>query len=297
MRLKMMLGEAVRSIGANISTTVAATMTVLIGMFLLGLVIAFATYARSWSDDVKRGLIVKVFHDRDAKPQHINQVRVLLERDPAIREMVREIEFVSAAEGLREMQRQRPDLFSAKLPYNPLGPAWTVYPRRAEDVEAIANRLGAKSERYPPKVHKVTYGKEKAKRILKVANIINAIFGIAVIVLLSAAAILIANTIRLSIFARRREIEVMKLVGATNWFVRGPFMLEGLICGLVGALLAVILLFVSKEVALPSLLPRLTNDPDVRALGFSLTSLILLGIGLLLGAAGSGLTLRRFLRV
>ncbi|MGH3062848.1 MAG: hypothetical protein ACRDMK_00785, partial [Gaiellaceae bacterium] len=66
MRLKMMLSEAVRSIGANLSTTVAATMTVLIGMFLLGLVIAFATYARSWSDDVKAGLVVKVFHDRDA---------------------------------------------------------------------------------------------------------------------------------------------------------------------------------------------------------------------------------------
>ena len=72
-------------------------------------------------------------------------------------------------------------------------------------------------------------------------------------------------------------------------------MLEGLICGLVGSLLAVILLFVSKEAALPSLLPRLTSDPDVQTLGFWLISLILLGLGLLLGAAGSGLTLRRFL--
>jgi cell division transport system permease protein len=293
MRLKMMLSEAVRSIGANISTTVAATMTVLIGMFLLGLVIAFATYARSWSDDVKSGLVVKVFHDRVVTPKQVNATRVLLEKDP----QVDRIEFVSAAQGLKEMQEERPDLFGAKLPYNPLGPAWTVHPVRAEHVEKIANRLGAATERYPAGVHNVTYGKEKAKRILKVANIINAIFGIAVLVLLSAAAILIANTIRLSIFARRREIEVMKLVGATNWFVRGPFMLEGLICGLVGALLAVILLFISKEVALPSLLPRLTSDPDVRALGFWLTSLILLGIGLLLGAAGSGLTLRRFLRV
>jgi cell division transport system permease protein len=293
MRLKMMLSEAVRSIGANISTTVAATMTVLIGMFLLGLVIAFATYARSWSDDVKSGLVVKVFHDRVVTPKQVNATRVLLEKDP----QVDRIEFVSAAQGLKEMQEERPDLFGAKLPYNPLGPAWTVHPVRAEHVEKIANRLGAATERYPAGVHNVTYGKEKAKRILKVANIINAIFGIAVLVLLSAAAILIANTIRLSIFARRREIEVMKLVGATNWFVRGPFMLEGLICGLVGALLAVILLFISKEVALPSLLPRLTSDPDVRALGFWLTSLILLGIGLLLGAAGSGLTLRRFLCV
>jgi cell division transport system permease protein len=127
--------------------------------------------------------------------------------------------------------------------------------------------------------------------------VIESIFLIAVIVLLSASTILIANTIRLSIFARRREIEVMKLVGATNWFVRGPFMLEGLICGLGGSLLAVILLFVGKEAALPSILPRLDSGPDVNAMGFWAISLILLSFGLLLGAAGSGLTLRRFLRV
>jgi cell division transport system permease protein len=292
-----MLGEAVRSIGANISTTVAATMTVLIGMFLLGLVIAFATYARSWSDDVKAGLVVKVFHDRDATPKQVDAVRVLLERDPRVDK--NRIKFVSAAEGLEDIRRQRPDLFSTDLPYNPLGPAWTIYPTRAEHVDEIAAEIGGgtKASPYPAGVHNVTYGEEKAKRILRVANIINAIFGIAVLVLLSAAAILIANTIRLSIFARRREIEVMKLVGATNWFVRGPFMLEGLICGLVGSLLAVILLFVSKEAALPSLLPRLTSDPDVQALGFGLNALILLGLGLLLGAAGSGLTLRRFLRI
>jgi cell division transport system permease protein len=297
MRMKMMLSEAVRSIGANISTTVAATMTVLIGMFLLGLVIAFATYARSWSDDVKSGLVVKVFHDRDATPKQINAVRVLIEKDPRVDK--NRIEFVSSAEGLRRMREERPDLFSTSLPWNPLGPAWTVYPTRAEYVDEIAASLGGgtKANPYPVGVHQVTYGEEKAKRILKVANIINAIFGIAVLVLLSAAAILIANTIRLSIFARRREIEVMKLVGATNWFVRGPFMLEGLICGLVGSLLAVVLLFVSKEAALPSLLPRLTSDPDVQALGFGLNAMILLGLGLLLGAAGSGLTLRRFLRV
>jgi cell division transport system permease protein len=297
MRLKMMLSEAVRSIGANISTTVAATMTVLIGMFLLGLVIAFATYARSWSDDVKRGLVVKVFHDRAATPKQVNAVRVMLETDPRIDQD--RIQFLTSQESLKEFQRKHTNLSDAPklLPYNPFGPAWTVYPSKAEDVEAIANRLGAATERYPAGVHNVTYGKEKAKKVLKVANVINVIFGIAVIVLLSAAAILIANTIRLSIFARRREIEVMKLVGATNWFVRGPFMLEGLICGLVGSLVAVILLFVSKEAALPAIIPRLTDDPDVNAWGFGAISLILLGLGLLLGAAGSGLTLRRFLRV
>jgi cell division transport system permease protein len=290
MRLKMMLAEAVRSIAANVSTTVAATLTVLIGMFLLGLFIAFASYANSWSDHVKRELVVKVFFDRDSQPASVEALRVKLESD----DRVKSIEFISAEEGLRRMRKQRPDLFNTKLPYNPLGHAYTVVPKRAEDTEAIAASL---LNPKPAGVHNVTYGEEKAKRILKVANVINSIFLLAGLVLLAASTILIANTIRLSIFSRRREIEVMKLVGATNWFVRGPFMLEGLLCGLVGSLLAVILLFLSKEIALPSIIPRLDSGPGVQAIAFWANALILLGIGLLLGAAGSGLTLRRFLRV
>ena len=288
----MMLAEAVRSIAANVSTTVAATLTVLIGMFLLGLFIAFASYANSWSDHVKRELVVKVFFDRDAPPSTIEAVRVKLESDPRVdRE---KLEFVSAQEGLRRMRKQRPDLFNTALPYNPLGHAYTIVPKQAEDTEGIAKSLIASDLQG---VHNITFGEEKAKRILRVANVINSIFLLAGLILLAASTILIANTIRLSIFSRRREIEVMKLVGATNWFVRGPFMLEGLLCGLVGSLLAVILLFLSKEIALPSIIPRLDSGPGVQAIGFWANALILLGMGLLLGAAGSGLTLRRFLRV
>jgi cell division transport system permease protein len=289
MRLKMMLGEAVRSIGANVSTTVAAAMTVLIGMFLLGLFIAFATYAHSWSDHVKQGLVVKVFFDRDVAPAQVEAVRIKLDSD----DHVKGFTFITAAEALEDMRQKRPDLFDTQLPYNPLGPHYTVTPQRAEDTEAIAAGL----KPHPAGVHNVTYGEEKAKRILRVANVINSIFLLAGVILLLASTILIANTIRLSIFSRRREIEVMKLVGATNWFVRGPFMLEGLLVGLVGSVLAVILLFLSKEVALPSIIPRLDSGPGVQAIAFWANALILLAIGLVLGAAGSGLTLRRFLRI
>jgi cell division transport system permease protein len=287
----MMLSEAVRSIGANVSTTVAATMTVLIGMFLLGLFIAFATYARSWSDHVKDELVVKVFFDRDATPKQVDAVRFKLDSNS----QVKIFHFISAEEALKIMKDQRPDLFGTPLPYNPLGPSYTVEPVKAEYTESIANTL--KEGGYPAGVHNVTFGEEKAKRILKVANVINSIFLLAGLILLAASTILIANTIRLSIFSRRREIEVMKLVGATNWFVRGPFMLEGLICGLGGSILAIILLFLSKEVALPSIIPRLDSGPGVQALSFWAIALILMAMGLLLGAAGSGLTLRRFLRV
>ena len=89
----------------------------------------------------------------------------------------------------------------------------------------------------------------------------------------------------------------MKLVGATNWFVRGPFMLEGLICGLAGAVIAVILLVLGKAVALPAILGHIGHSSDAHALKFAWTALILLGFGVLLGALGSGVTIRRFLRV
>jgi cell division transport system permease protein len=131
-----------------------------------------------------------------------------------------------------------------------------------------------------------------------VARIIEVAFLAAVIVLLIASVLLISNTIRLSIFSRRREIEVMKLVGATNWFVRGPFMLEGLICGLLGAVAAIVLLLLGDQLVLQRILhDRLTSSSDVQAIAFSLNAVILLVVGLLVGAAGSGLTMRRFLQV
>ncbi len=124
---------------------------------------------------------------------------------------------------------------------------------------------------------------------------ISIVFLVGVILLVIASTMLIANTIRLSIFSRRREIEVMKLVGATNWFVRGPFMVEGLLCGLGGALAAVILLILGKTVVLP--LIDIGHSKDAHAMPFELNALILLGIGLLLGVSGTALTLRRFLQV
>ncbi len=132
-------------------------------------------------------------------------------------------------------------------------------------------------------------------RVLSVANYLWIVVLIAFIVLMVSSTLLVANTIRLSIFSRRREIEVMKLVGATNWFVRGPFMIEGLLCGLGGAIGAVILLVLGRTLFMP--LIHLTSASDVHAWPFGLHVLIVLGAGLALGAAGSGLTIRRFLQV
>jgi cell division transport system permease protein len=288
-RLRLMVGESLRSLSANLSTTLAATMTVLIGMFLLGLFIALGTWVVSWSDHVKNQLEVKAFFQNDVTDKQVGAVGKWLDRDPR----VKEYEFVSRADALKRMKKRYPQLVE-NLASNPLPASYEVTPRRAEEVKALSAAIRA--QRFPG-VERVKDGQQTSKRILQVARVIEVIFLVAVIVLLVASTLLIANTIRLSIFARRREIEVMKLVGATNWFVRGPFMLEGLICGAAGSIAAILLLLLGKEIVLPSILGHIETTSDVRALAFSATALILVLVGLGVGAVGSGLTLRRFLRI
>ncbi|HEU0337466.1 MAG TPA: permease-like cell division protein FtsX [Gaiellaceae bacterium] len=288
-RFRLLGSEAVRSIGSNLSTSIAATMTVLIGMFLLGLFIALGTWVVSWSDHVKNQLEVKVFYTDVVTPKQVNAVQQYLGAD----ERVKEYQFVSKREALTRMQKRYPELTKI-LPSNPFPASTEITPAKAEQVKSIAADL--RTQKFAG-VERVKDGQQTSKRILQVARVIEAVFLVAVLVLLVASTLLIANTIRLSIFSRRREIEVMKLVGATNWFVRGPFMLEGLICGALGSLLAVLLLLIGKEVALPAILGHIETSSQVRALAFSFTALILVGVGLLVGALGSGLTLRRFLRV
>ena len=290
-RFKLVVSEAFRSIGANLSTSFAATMTVLIGMFLLGLLIALGTWVVSWSEHVKDQLEVKVFFVDGVVPKQVNAVGAFLRTD----ERIKDYQFVTRAEALQRMRKKYPEL-TADLPTNPLPASYEITPRRAEEVKELSAAIRA--EKFAG-VERVKDGQQTSKRILQVARVIEVVFLVAVVVLLIASVLLIANTIRLSIFARRREIEVMKLVGATNWFVRGPFMVEGLFCGLAGALAAVLLLLIGKEVALSAILDDFdaTSSEDVRALGFSVTALILIVVGLAVGAVGSGLTLRRYLKV
>src|SRR5436190_918305 len=175
---------------------------------------------------------------------------------------IKSAKFVSKADALKIMQKKSHEL-TRQLPGNPLPDAFEIMPKHGEDVALIASKIPTGAG---VGVEKVTYGKKTAKRILRVARVIEIVFLLAVIVLLTATALLIANTIRLSIFSPRREIEVMKLVGATNWFVRGPFMLEGLTCGLVGSLLPVVLLMIAKEAARRGSLGR-RHRPRLRTPG------------------------------
>ena len=296
MRLRLLFSESARSLAANLSTTIAATMTVLIGMFLLGLFIALGSWANDFGEKQKEKLLVKVYFCTEttcAKPAtegQINDVRRMLDAN----RLVERTTFVSKAKALERMRKLTPEIVE-NLSSNPLPDAFEVKAHDGANVKAISASL--RGTKLPPGVEKVRDGEEVSDRIVKVATVMSSAFAIATLVLLISSALLIANTIRLSIFSRRREIEVMKLVGATNWFVRGPFMLEGLICGVLGSLAAILLLLLGKAVALPEIIGRLDTSTDVQALPFTTIALIILLVGLSIGAVGSGLTIRRFLQV
>jgi cell division transport system permease protein len=286
-RLRLVVAEALRSVRASMSTTLAATLTVLVAMFVLGCAVALGTWLRSYGDHVKKQLIVKVYFDTNVSGKQVNALVARLHTD----QRVKSYRFVTKEEALAIMKKKYPAIVK-NLAYNPLPPSEEITPKKGDDTPKIAATY---SKPLAPGVNKVSYGAETTKKILHYANVFNVLFAIALVILVLASTLLIANTIRLSLFSRRREIEVMKLVGATNWFVRGPFMLEGLVCGFVGALTAVFLLLLGREFVLPTL--DFVKAPGAHALSFELNALILIAAGLLLGAAGSGLTLRRFLRV
>jgi len=299
-KVRLIFSEAWSSISANVSTTFAATITVLISMFLLGLFIALGTWVLSYSNHVKRELVDHVYFatgSHQPTPAQEAAVGQRLRSDSR----VKTVTFISKEAAFKAQARKLPALY-ANVPSNPLPDSFLVKPKNPNDAPAIGRDIQTAVHDPAQKalwagVNDVKWGDKTTKRVLTVAEVISIVFLVAIVLLVTASTLLIANTIRLSIFARRREIEVMKLVGATNWFVRGPFMLEGLLQGFVGSLFAVVLLIVGKSVALPSILGHLHSTSDVHALPFALNALSLLAAGLLLGAAGSGLTLRRFLQV
>jgi cell division transport system permease protein len=148
-----------------------------------------------------------------------------------------------------------------------------------------------------PAIQSVSNKKAYTKKALELTSAVQW-GGIAFAGLLTIASILlIANTIRLSLYARRREVEVMRLVGATNWFIRWPFVIEGVLVGAVGAVTAIIVLAIVKIALLDPLFSGWALVGGIRTIAFPALLAILMGSGVAVSAIGSGVSLRRFLRV
>jgi cell division transport system permease protein len=308
-RFKVIASESWRSLAANLSTTLAATLTVTIAMFLLGISVGLGTLLLSYGDSIKKQLGVDVYFcasgdtptarkqtglkplascTSEATQAQETAVAARLQADPR----VAKLEFVSKEQAFQIMKKRDPSAVSA-LPANPFPDKIRVIPKKGEFTVPIANSLNP----LPTGVAKADAARKETHVILGFAHALEIGFIVAVVLLVIAATLLVGNTIRLSIFSRRREIEVMKLVGASNWFVRGPFMLEGVICGAVGAVGAILLLILGKALILGQLPHGLRSGGDVRAIPFAVNALVLVAAGLILGSLGSAATIRRFLQV
>jgi cell division transport system permease protein len=297
-RVRFFFAEALRSIRANAAVSVAATVTVLIAVFILGAFIPSFLYVQSTVDSQKNRLDIRAYISDSATVSQVNGLKTQLDALQA-NGQVASYTYVSADEGLEELRGrlQDPSILD-ELPSNPLPAKFTVIPSDPEQSDQIVTSL-----QDSPAIDEelgIDYGEETADKLLTVARFIQwAGLGL-ISILLVASILLIGNTIRLSIFARRREVEVMKLVGATNWFIRWPFVIEGIVCGLIGAALAVGLLWAVKITVVDTWIQgadsALTRD-EATAIAFPLLGLMLIVSGAVVGALGSGITLRRFLKV
>ena len=298
MNPKFFLAEAWRSIRANAAVSVAATVTVLIAVFILGAFIPSFLYVQSTVDSQKEKVDIDAFISDSATVPQVEGLRtqlVALQSNGQIREFT----YVSKDDALNELRgRLKDPSILEELPSNPLPAKFNIKPTDPDNAQGIIDEI-SDSPAIDPELG-ISYGKETADKLLSVARFIQwAGLGL-ITILLVASILLIGNTIRLSIFARRREVEVMKLVGATNWFIRWPFVIEGVICGLAGAMLSVALLWAVKVGVVDQWIQdadsALTRD-QATTIGFPLLGLILILSGGLVGALGSGITLRRFLKV
>jgi cell division transport system permease protein len=286
--------ESLRSMRRNAAPSFAALATVLVTMLVLGVFIPIVQATRGAADSVRNRVEVDVYMKTDATAAVDGRVR----RELLALPHVKSIQFVSKAQAYKEQAAQDPQAY-ALLAANPLPDTFHVTPDNPSNVLVVRHEIanGPSGGLVDPAIQNISNHKEDTKKILEVTNLITITAAVLTILLTLASVLLIGNTIRLSLYARRREVEVMKLVGATDWFIRWPFVIEGVMVGAAGALVAIVILGVTKVALLDPLANNWTLIAAPRTIPFYSLVAVLLCAGVGVSALGSGMSLRRFLRV
>jgi cell division transport system permease protein len=293
------LREAVRALKRNAVPSFAAMATVLVTVLILGVFIPVVQATTGAANEVRAKVLADVYLKSNATAADAERVeRIIRTQTPH----VGKVEFVSKDRALeREREAGRGDYYDL-LGSNPLPDTYRVTPDEPENIGAVRDSLsplGPSGGRtvIDPAIDEVRNREEDTNKILSVTRVVKLTMALLAGLLVIASMLLIANTIRLSLYARRREVEVMKLVGATDWFIRWPFVIEGVLVGILGGVLAVLLLAVAKIAVIDPLASdfALIAAPDT--MNFPLLVAELLGASVAVSAIGSGISLRRFLRV
>jgi len=294
-KLGFFLRESLRAMRRNAAPSFAALATVLVTMLVLGVFIPAAEVTNNAANSVRSRLIVDVYMQNDATGADDARVK----QELLATAHVRSVQFLSKQQAYAQQAKQDPQAY-ALLATNPLPDTFHVVPDNAADVlgvDAALTHGSGPGGMIDASIHNVSNKNHDTKKALELTSAVKW-GGLAFSILLALASVLlIANTIRLSLYARRREVEVMKLVGATDWFIRWPFVIEGVVVGAAGAVLAIVLLGLAKLLLLDPLFSGWTLVGGVRTIEFPALVAVLLGAGAAVSALGSGLSLRRFLRV
>jgi cell division transport system permease protein len=289
--------EALRALKRNAIPSFAAMATVLVTVLVLGVFIPVVQATTGAANEVRSKVIADVYLVTDAKQRDIDRVSRLLRAEP----LVGRVQFISKEQAYAAERQRNPKAYEL-LGSNPLPDTFRVTPANPDDIGKLRDALspqaaGGGRTVVDPAIDEVRDREEDTNKILSVTRVVKLTMALLFGLLGVASVLLIANTIRLSLYARRREVEVMKLVGATDWFIRWPFVLEGVIVGALGGILAILLLAVAKIAVVDPLAAdfALIAAPDT--IDFRLLVAVLLGSAVAVSALGSGLSLRKFLRV
>jgi cell division transport system permease protein len=297
MRFGFFLKEATRSMRRSAAPSFAALATVLVTLLVLGVFIPIVQATNGAADSVRSRVEVDVYMKTNATAADEARVRRELLNVPH----VRSVQFVSKQAAFAQQSKLDPQAYQL-LGSNPLPDTFHVIPDNPANVLTVRNSLtpptgGGQTGTIDPAIQSVSNKRNDTKKILEVTNLVTITAAALTVLLTIASVLLIANTIRLSLYSRRREVEVMKLVGATDWFIRWPFVIEGVIVGASGAVLAIAVLGLTKVLLLDPLANSWTLISEPRTIPFAALVAVLVGAGVLVSALGSGLSLRRFLRV
>lgn len=299
------LREALRHFRRNWSTVLGAIVTIFLSLFVIGMFILGSVMIGNLVGDVEQRVTIQAFLSDDASEDDVNALMDKIEGW----KYVESVSYKSKDEALEEYSntmsnRNASDAVAALDGENPLPASIVIKLSNPQKVESVASKLiddsdfqSLADDSDDPSAS-VQYGRETVERLFSVTYYLRVAAVVLVGLLAFIAFVFINNTIRLAISARRREIAIMRLVGASNGFIRGPFMTEGLLEALIGSVLAVIMLQVGLSVALP----RLQSSLQFLSFEIPTTTLVmtyvgLVVIGMLLGLFGSMIAMRRYLRV
>jgi len=285
--IEFLIQEAFTGIRRNGLMAFASISTIALSLGILGSFVLIALGANHFAASQIGKFQIGVYMVNGATDKKAETVA------EKIRKMsgVASVELRSREKEWATFKRQRPDIESSGLPINPLPYAMDVKISDASRTAAIANKIRAIRG-----IDTVREGRDELSRVMALARVVRGVSIVGVLVLLVTAIFIISNAIKLTLYARRREIRIMKLVGATNWFIRIPLVIEGIVFGSVGAFIAWALLRVGGTYitrAIHGITPFLSDfSSDVRP---SQLALVLVVLGAVIGAAGSFVSIRRFL--